>query len=410
LDKKFILPMLAVALLQRCDLNAQWVQTNGLNHENVPSIVVRGSSIFAAGTDVFRSTDSGANWLKADSGLTNQLGFFASVYTFAFNDTYIFAGSEAGIFRSTNNGSKWTSINRAVEASSFAFIDSALIAGTAFGGLYLSADNGVTWKSIRDDSMYEDVTSMAVLGSQLIVGTDGDGLFLTTDNGTSWLNTHNIHMEPNVKALAVMTNGMQTPSLFVAGRFGFFYSSPDSGNTWTTLQTMEPYEMTSLIVYGSTLFAGTYNAGVLLSTDMGVSWNEINTGLPGTTVLSLAICGSTLYAGTDTSGLWRRPLAEVISDVGNQTEQIPSQFVLEQNYPNPFNPSTTIAFAVPLKARVTLKIFDVMGREVATVVSEEMPAGTYARHWNASNFSSGIYFYRLQTGSVSITKKLILLR
>jgi len=83
---------------------------------------------------------------------------------------------------------------------------------------------------------------------------------------------------------------------------------------------------------------------------------------------------------------------------------------LLQNYPNPFNPSTTISFSLPRRSFVTLKIYDVIGREIATIVSEELSAGNYSRSWNASNMSNGVYFYRLQADQFSETKKLFLLR
>jgi hypothetical protein len=85
-------------------------------------------------------------------------------------------------------------------------------------------------------------------------------------------------------------------------------------------------------------------------------------------------------------------------------------FALHQNYPNPFNPSTTISFSLPSRSYVTLKIFDVMGRDVSTIVNEEIPAGSYARQWNAASMPSGVYFYRLQSGGYSETKSLVLLR
>jgi len=88
----------------------------------------------------------------------------------------------------------------------------------------------------------------------------------------------------------------------------------------------------------------------------------------------------------------------------------PSQFVLEQNYPNPFNSSTIISFSMPLGSFVSLKVFDLLGREVGIIVSGEMPAGNYSRQWNSTNISSGIYFYRLQTDTYSETKKLVLLK
>jgi hypothetical protein len=85
-------------------------------------------------------------------------------------------------------------------------------------------------------------------------------------------------------------------------------------------------------------------------------------------------------------------------------------FTLNQNYPNPFNPSTSISFSIPTRSFVSLKIFDLMGREVSTIVSEEMSAGNYSKQWNAVALPSGVYFYRLQSGSYTETKKLVLLR
>ena len=88
----------------------------------------------------------------------------------------------------------------------------------------------------------------------------------------------------------------------------------------------------------------------------------------------------------------------------------PSYFRLNQNYPNPFNPSTTISFNIPTKSFVTMKVYNNLGREVATIISEEMSAGSYSKQWNASALSSGIYFYRLHAGFFTETKKLVLLK
>jgi hypothetical protein len=99
-----------------------------------------------------------------------------------------------------------------------------------------------------------------------------------------------------------------------------------------------------------------------------------------------------------------------ISSVEQSKIYEPHDFVVYQNYPNPFNPSTNILFSLPHKSFVSLKVFDLLGREVATIVSEEMSAGTYSRQWNAGNMPTGIYFYRLQAGSFVETKKLVLLR
>jgi regulation of enolase protein 1 (concanavalin A-like superfamily) len=88
----------------------------------------------------------------------------------------------------------------------------------------------------------------------------------------------------------------------------------------------------------------------------------------------------------------------------------PSSLILQSAYPNPFNSNTVISFSLPSKSLVMLKVFDMMGRDVATLVNEELAAGNHYLQWNASNISSGVYFYRLQSGSFTETKKLILLR
>ncbi|RPI75211.1 MAG: T9SS C-terminal target domain-containing protein [Ignavibacteriales bacterium] len=89
---------------------------------------------------------------------------------------------------------------------------------------------------------------------------------------------------------------------------------------------------------------------------------------------------------------------------------VPIKFSLKQNYPNPFNPSTTIKFSIPIAEFVALKIYDVLGSEVATLVNEEKPAGFYEVKFDASNLVSGFYFYRLQTGSFVETKKMMLVK
>ena len=89
---------------------------------------------------------------------------------------------------------------------------------------------------------------------------------------------------------------------------------------------------------------------------------------------------------------------------------LPKDFLLSQNYPNPFNPSTVISYQLPALSNVSLKVFDVLGREVVTLVNKEQPAGNYKVTFNASHLSSGIYFYVMRAGDFMQTKKLVLLK
>lgn len=102
---------------------------------------------------------------------------------------------------------------------------------------------------------------------------------------------------------------------------------------------------------------------------------------------------------------------EKIESVSNETvEEIPDSFSLEQNYPNPFNPTTKIQYNLPQQAHVSLKVFDITGREVVTLVDNNMSAGSHTIEWDASNLSSGVYLYRITAGNFMYTRKLTLIK
>ena len=99
-----------------------------------------------------------------------------------------------------------------------------------------------------------------------------------------------------------------------------------------------------------------------------------------------------------------------VSGIDDSENHIPGTYVLYQSYPNPFNPTTTIKYSLPNSDIVNLKVFDILGREVAVLVNEYKPAGTYAAEFNASEFASGVYFYQLQSGNFVETKKMVLMK
>ena len=93
-----------------------------------------------------------------------------------------------------------------------------------------------------------------------------------------------------------------------------------------------------------------------------------------------------------------------------EINEMPTDFTLSQNYPNPFNPSTKIQYSLPQSSNVIIKIYDILGNEIETLIKEEQPAGTYEVTWNAANLPSGIYFYHIKTRYFIETKKMILLK
>jgi len=114
-----------------------------------------------------------------------------------------------------------------------------------------------------------------------------------------------------------------------------------------------------------------------------------------------------LYVGTNGDGLFRYDL---VVSVKNEVVEVPAGYELFQNYPNPFNPTTTISYTLPERVFVHLGVYDVLGKEVASLVKEEQEAGTHRVEFRGHALPSGVYFYRLSAGRFVEVKKMILLR
>ena len=135
---------------------------------------------------------------------------------------------------------------------------------------------------------------------------------------------------------------------------------------------------------------------------MGSDLSNFTVSLPG--------YGSEVYTISNNEEMVSLPPIPPIVSVDNEATNQPKEYSLFQNYPNPFNPSTVIRFAIPQSGLVKLKVFDILGREVKTLVNDELTSGVHEIEFNASNLSSGIYFYRIESGSFVQTKKMILIK
>ncbi len=381
--------------------NAQWVQmSNGMGNIVVMSLAASGNNIFA-GTlyGVYLSTDNGTNW--------TQTSLEQWPYAFAINGVNIFAGTAnfLGVYLSTNNGTNWvqTSLNNR-NIYSLAIKENNVFAGTYDYsnpyGVYMSTNNGADW--VQTSLNNRNVSSLAVNENSIFAGTSSNyGVYLSTNNGTNWTQTSLNNR--NVNSLAVKENNI------FAGTTTFgVYLSTDNGTNWTQT-SLNNQSVMSLAVNGNNVYAGTSANGVYVSNDNGTNWTQRNEGMGNLYIRSLCILNNYLFAGTQTAGVYRRPLGEL---TGSQTisNEVPEHFSLSQNYPNPFNPSTKIRFELPKSDFFTMKIFDALGREVTTLVNEQLKPGTYETEFNGTVHPSGVYFYTMTVGNFVETKKMIMLK
>jgi hypothetical protein len=138
-------------------------------------------------------------------------------------------------------------------------------------------------------------------------------------------------------------------------------------------------------------------------------WVRTN-GPGGGIVFAFAVRDTNLFAGTYSSNVWRSPLSEMITSVEGPSIGLPIGFAISQNYPNPFNPNTKIKYSVPRSSKIVIKVYDILGNEIETLVNEQKPAGSYEVKFDAASLPSGVYFSQLTAGEFIQTKKIILLK
>ncbi len=439
----------AIIVLVTCfafqTLSAQnfWQQVNGPSGFAYFDLLASNASghIFAAYEHVFRSTDNGNSWSASDSGL--PASWYSTAIAISPEGT-IFLGlfdksaRRHCLFRSTNNGDNWFASDSGLSSASWVwdigfapngylflasgsdFVTSRIAArmlpnghiflasgndwplensnsSNGYLGMFRSTDGGSSWAHVGLTGPY----SIAISNSGVIFAGDRFARFRSTDNGSTW------------QMLSLSTGGRgftrnSSDCIFAFGESRTMRSK-DDGNTWSQFCTLPVRAMS----FNSNREAFVGNtSGVFRSTDDGVTWSAISQGLTTTNVRSLEINTSGyLFAATDSGGSGRlfRSVSP-ITDVQPKKSDLPTTFVLNQNYPNPFNPSTRVAFSIHAAGNVTLKVYDILGREARTLVNENLQAGSYEVTFNAEGLASGVYFYQLRADRFVETKKLLLMR
>jgi len=392
--KNYTLYFVIVLLIFSSSIKAQWVKCGGFSNEDVRCLITHDDNIYAGTIDkgIYVSSDNGTIWTRTS---LNNL----TLWAFVSVGNTLYAGTDgSGVFVSTNNGISWaqTSLNNK-HVLSLTNIGENIFAGTV-SGVYFSTNSGTSWTLTSLGN--KQILALTTLGNNLYAGVAHEGIYMSTNMGINWEKTS---FPGDAWSFAKIDN-----ILFAGGFYGGVFLSINEGTSWSQI-TLDGTTVYSMAASGSNVFAGTYQKGIFLSKNNGVDWNEINQGLPaGITVKAIQVKDGFVYAGTE-QGVYRRLMTE-ITGVENISSEVPEKYSLHQNYPNPFNPSTIISYSIPTKSVVSLKIYDLLGKEITTLVNREHEAGVFQTKFDATELSSGIYFYKLNTNHYSETKKMTLIK
>ena len=400
---------IADGVYKSTDNGDHWTPVNtGLKARDMNNFILDGPTLYANGNSIFKTTNEGDAWDNVRGNLKDSSSQPTAVYingpTLMERDYPV-----DGFERSGDSGSTWSSIGAGL--SSFGSLGGCVSSGGALiaadSRLYRSLDNGDSWTQV-DTALgnFVGFSGLYTMGSTLFAY--GLGVASSTDDGATWK-----WADSGIAAYFGVAGFTSVGStLFAGGGYpNRVYKSTNGGANWATVTALPSGGSTSqLLGLGNDLFACSPNNGIFISKNLGVSWTKISAGLPNSNYLySLAIYNGMMYAGTSGNSVWKRPLSDVTS-VEEFHTALPEEFSLGQNYPNPFNPSTSIGFRIRTAENVHLAVFDVLGREVATLVNERLIPGTYRASWNAAGFSSGAYFYRLRAGAQTETKAMMLVK
>jgi len=404
-------------------------------------------------------------------GITALVSSDAGDIIFATTSSFNFPQVPGGVNRSTDGGATWENLFPVFVARTIDIDDNGDIFASIWDwpnsneGIYKSTDNGDTWQMVFDVGTNNNIFSIESSLGAYYAGSR-TGLLFSAD-GNTWAYDAAFPSGSGVWVRDIEVADDGTP--FAASYVGVFYKSPLA---WVEVPGVDPEDTITVVDFGGSglllngdntagndegLVLGALSGNVYSGTQLGVivvlaflgdeiaafileeiikyvgvfstipgqggifalpNGTPVNEGLPSDKPLSavddvesgstLKIIAGFFFNAVDGAKIYTR---EFVTSVDGDNSEIPKNFRLEQNYPNPFNPTTTIKYQIPELSFVKLKVFDVLGNEVASLVNEELNAGTYEVIFDAVELSSGFYFYQLQAGGgFTETNKMLLLR
>jgi len=324
-------------------------------------LILEDSTIFISGSFFNQvSRDYGKSWQSFNDSILTHLNFFECDGT---NNIYT---ARYELFKSTDDGESWVLLDDEMSIWSFYITNNGnLLAGTTCG-IYLSIDEGLSW---------ERTGSFDCGDVMAIDGTDNDEF------------------------------------IFICGedRFHGVQYSTDQGMSWRLVPDSDTImRCNSILTVSNSVFVGSYKTGLIKYDIRTLSSRKFDLGLAAyVTALALDSLGY-LYVGSD--GIYRTIEPVDSNKIKNIPEEINYNFYLKQNFPNPFNGETKIEFSLDADEKIKIYIYDVLGRLVERLVEKEFLKGIHEVSFKSKNYSSGVYYYVLQTKSRTESRKMLILK
>lgn len=401
-----------------------WFQQNSGTYSTLNSVCfIDQNTGWTAGQNgtIRNTTNGGDNWLFQNSGTSRTLNsiFFADAQT-----GYTVGGEspiETIVLKTSNGGNNWVRLNfipPAIEAYSVFFINAntGFISGN-INAICKTTDGGVTWIYCGSSGNANWLRSLYFVDQNIgwLIGRDmyslNANILKTTDGAYNWSVIYTGTGYKEHKSLHFQDTNLG----YAVGDSGVIIKTTDGGNNWLNLNSGTVNNLNSIdIISPSYAWAvGGYANTILMSSNSGQNWffQPVNQSYLKSVDFVSALTG---WAVGDAGKIFKTTSGGLtyLSEIENH---IPKKFTLYQNYPNPFNPVTKIKFDVASVGNgrdrsVQLIVYDILGREITTLVNEPLKPGTYEVEWDGSNYPSGIYFYKLATEEYSETKRMILLK
>lgn len=394
-------------IVSSLNLYSQWIPV-GLGTPlggDINELKVYNSKMYAGGTvTLFRSTDNGNNW----NGCIQ--GFALYAWNITKNNYAIYCGlGSPTMYYSTNDGETWTQMTTFPPLAGSIWdieCDNNFIYAQTTMYFLKSSNNGQNWVTENNPGGFVLFYSNDRLYSA------GVGLKVSTNNGSNWTVIFNQPTTSIFVEDSVIFAGSQDNGLYRSGNYGQNFINIIPG--YIRVNAIYKYN-DYVFVAADTMNPPFYTAhNLYVSTNKGFSFIKRNQGLDSVSITSFIYHNNYIYIsvgnyGTTNVSIYKRLLQDIIG-IKKYEGVIPESFELYQNYPNPFNKTTIIKFQTKSNGLVELKIFDLSGKIIKTLINENLNAGLYQVEFDSESLTSGVYFYKLVTNGFESVKKMILVK